>query len=157
LFQNCFLFWFRAHDLTLLSCGRRRRSKKIRNRTSPVENRWDEKAGLRTGCSVRSQVIDVLKAQIKRRPAIKKVSIVAEKQSRNFFEQKLTIGLDLGDRSSWYCVLDEAGTIVQEQKLSTTPKAVRDVFGALPRCRIALETGMHSPWISRMLTESDMK
>jgi len=26
--------------------------------------RWDEKAGLRTGCGVRSQVIDVLKAQI---------------------------------------------------------------------------------------------
>jgi hypothetical protein len=30
-----------------------------------VVNRWDEKAGLRTGCGVRSQVIDVLKAQIK--------------------------------------------------------------------------------------------
>jgi hypothetical protein len=28
-----------------------------------VVNRWDEKAGLRTGCGVRSQVIDVLKAQ----------------------------------------------------------------------------------------------
>jgi hypothetical protein len=27
------------------------------------ENRWDEKAGLRTGCGVRSQIIDVLKAQ----------------------------------------------------------------------------------------------
>ena len=27
-------------------------------------NRWDEKAGLRTGCGVRSQVIDVLEAQI---------------------------------------------------------------------------------------------
>ena len=26
-------------------------------------NRWNEKAGLRTGCGVRSQVIDVLKAQ----------------------------------------------------------------------------------------------
>jgi len=26
-----------------------------------VENRWDEKAGLRTGCGVRSQVIDVLR------------------------------------------------------------------------------------------------
>jgi len=25
--------------------------------------------------------------------------------------QKLTIGLDLGDRSSWYCVLDESGTV----------------------------------------------
>jgi hypothetical protein len=33
---------------------------------STVENRWDEKAGLRTGCGVRSQVIDVLEAQIKK-------------------------------------------------------------------------------------------
>ena len=28
-----------------------------------VVTRWDEKAGLRTGCGVRSQVIDVLEAQ----------------------------------------------------------------------------------------------
>src|ERR1700675_4314040 len=39
-----------------------------------------EKAGLRTGCGVRSQVIDVLEAQIKRRPAMKKISITAGKQ-----------------------------------------------------------------------------
>ena len=32
--------------------------------SSIVVTRWDEKAGLRTGCGVRSQVIDVLKAQI---------------------------------------------------------------------------------------------
>src|SRR6202162_6754539 len=55
-----------------------------------VVNRWDEKAGLRTGCGVRSQVIDVLKAQIKRRPAMKKTSTVAAKQSRNFSQPKLT-------------------------------------------------------------------
>ena len=84
---------------------------------------------------------------------MKKVSTVAAKQSRNFFEQKLTIGLDLGDRSSWYCVLDEAGTIVLEQRLSTTPKALREVFGGMPRSRIALEIGTHSPWISRLLSE----
>ena len=53
---------------------------------------------------------------------MKKVSTVAAKQSRNFSQPKLTIGLDLGDRSSWYCVLDEAGEIVLEQKLGTTPK-----------------------------------
>jgi hypothetical protein len=27
--------------------------------------------------------------------------IVAAKQSRNIWQQKLTIGLDLGDRNSW--------------------------------------------------------
>jgi hypothetical protein len=30
-----------------------------------VVTRWDEKAGLRAGCGVGCQVIDVLKAQIK--------------------------------------------------------------------------------------------
>jgi transposase len=32
-------------------------------------------------------------------------------------------------------------------------KALREVFGAMPRSRIALETGTHSPWISRLLSE----
>jgi hypothetical protein len=53
---------------------------------------------------------------------MKKVSTAATKQSRNFSQQKLTIGLDLGDRSSYYCVLDEIAQIVMEQKVSTTPK-----------------------------------
>jgi transposase len=84
---------------------------------------------------------------------MKKISTVAAKQNRNFSQPKLTIGLDLGDRSSWYCLLDEVGEVLQERKLSTTPKAIKEVFGAMPRCRIALETGMHSPWVSRVLSE----
>jgi transposase len=49
-------------------------------------------------------------------------------------------------------VLDEAGSIVLEQKLSTTAKGMKEVFGVMPRNRIALETGMHSPWVSRVLS-----
>ena|SRR5438477_5617996 len=84
---------------------------------------------------------------------MKKVSIAASKHIRNFSEHKLTIGLDLGDRVSHYCVLDETGRILMEQKVSTTPKALQATFGAMPRSRIALETGMHSPWVSRLLRE----
>jgi transposase len=84
---------------------------------------------------------------------MKKISTVAVKQNKNISEEKLTIGFDLGDRSSWYCVLDEAGSVLLEQRVSTTPKAMKEVFGAMPRCRIALETGMHSPWVSRLLSE----
>jgi transposase len=85
---------------------------------------------------------------------MKKVSTATRKQSKNFSaQQKLTIGLDLGDRSSWYCVLDEAGSVLLEQRVSTTPKALREVFGGMPGSRIALETGTHSPWISRLLSE----
>jgi transposase len=84
---------------------------------------------------------------------MKKVSSAVAKQSRNISQQKLTIGLDLGDHSSWYCVLDEAGNVLVEQRLSTAPKALREGLGAMPRSRIALETGMHSPWVSRLLSE----
>ena len=84
---------------------------------------------------------------------MKKISTVAAKQMRNFSQHKLTIGLDLGDRSSWYCVLDEQGEVVLEQRLGTTPKAIKEGFGGMLRSRIALETGTHSPWVSRLLSE----
>jgi transposase len=70
-----------------------------------------------------------------------------------FKGHKLTIGLDLGDRWSFYCVMDEAGQILREQKLATTAEAMRQTFARIPRSLIALETGTHSPWVSRLLTE----
>jgi transposase len=84
---------------------------------------------------------------------MKKVSTAATIESRNISQQKLTIGLDLGDRNSWYCVLDETGKIELEQRVRTSAKTLREVFGAMPRSRIALEIGTHSPWISRLLSE----
>jgi hypothetical protein len=53
-------------------------------------------------------------------------------------------------------VLDEHGEVVFEHKLSTTPKALREVFGAMPHSRVALETGTHSPWVSRLMKEADL-
>jgi transposase len=84
---------------------------------------------------------------------MKKVSTAAAKSISNFSQQRLTTGLDLGDRSSWYCVLDEAGNVLEEQRVSTTANTLRDVFGRMARSRVALETGMHSPWVSRLLSE----
>src|SRR6266478_4835635 len=84
---------------------------------------------------------------------MKKVSTAVIKQNRNFSQQKLTIGLDLGDRSSCYCVLDETGRMVMEQKVSTTAKGLQAALGGMPRSRIALETGTHSPWVSRLLSK----
>jgi transposase len=95
-------------------------------------------------------VNDALKAQ--RRPAMK-ISTVAIEGMQIFKENQLAIGLDLGDRWSFYCVLDEAGKIILEQKVATTPEAIKQTFGKIPRSLIALETGTHSPWISRLLTE----
>ena len=63
-----------------------------------------------------------------------------------------TIGVDVGDRTSRYCVLDEGGEVVQEGSVGTTKKGMGQVFGSRKRCRIALEVGTHSPWVSRLLS-----
>jgi transposase len=89
----------------------------------------------------------------KRRPAMEKISTVQVLGNEILKEQKLTIGVDLGDRWSFYCVLEEAGKIILEQKVPTTPEAMKQTFSRIPQSRIALETGTHSPWVSRLLTE----
>jgi transposase len=98
-------------------------------------------------------MIDALEAHEKRRPAMKKTSTVGAKGNMIFKGHKLTIGLDLGDRWSFYCVLDEAGKILLEQKVATTPEAMKQIFEKIPRGLMALETGTHSPWVSRLLRE----
>src|ERR1700677_1210640 len=95
---------------------------------------------------------DALEAQ-KRRPAMEKISTVQVWGNEILQEQKQTIGVDLGDRWSFYWVLDEAGKIILEQKVATTPEAMKQTFGKIPRSLIALETGTHAPWASRLLTE----
>jgi transposase len=59
---------------------------------------------------------------------MKKINTVTAKKAEKVVIQKLTIGLDLGDRWSWYCVLDEAGEVVLEQKVASTPKAMKGSF-----------------------------
>ncbi len=65
--------------------------------------------------------------------------------------------MDLGDRWSCYCILDEAGKIILEQKVAMTPEAMKQTFSKIPQGLIALETGTHSPWVSRLLTELGYK
>ncbi len=65
---------------------------------------------------------------------------------------ELAIGIDLGDRYSEVCVLDADGEISSRSRVRTTPEAVEQHFSALAPTRIAIETGTHSGWVSRLLT-----
>ena len=66
----------------------------------------------------------------------------------------MTAGLDLGDRYSYLYLIDtQSGEIVEEGRLRTTPEALRRRFASERPMRIAIETGTHSPWASRILEE----
>jgi hypothetical protein len=69
-------------------------------------------------------------------------------------QPKLTAGLDLGDKHSYLCLIDQqSGEVMEEGRLRTTPEALRRRFASEPSMRIAIETGTHSPWVSRLLEE----
>src|SRR6201988_2437482 len=84
---------------------------------------------------------------------MKKNSTVAVGRKQILKRARLTIGLELGDRTSYYCILDEAGSVLWERHGPTTSNGMRQAFGRMARSRIALETGTHSPWVSRQLAQ----
>lgn len=65
----------------------------------------------------------------------------------------LTTGLDVSDRYSTYVTLASGDEAEAEGRVRTTPAALRTVFGGAQRQRVVVETGPHSPWISRLLDE----
>jgi transposase len=69
-------------------------------------------------------------------------------------QPQVTAGLDIGDKYSYLCLIDtQSGEVLEEGRLPTTPEALRRRFTSELSLRIAIETGTHSPWVSRLLEE----
>jgi transposase len=65
---------------------------------------------------------------------------------------EMTAGLDLGDRYSYLCLIDnESGEVIEEGRLRTAPEAFGRRFDSEQKLTIAIEVGTHSTWISRLL------
>jgi len=68
-------------------------------------------------------------------------------------DNTITIGMDIGDKYSQICVLDNKGEVVEETRITTTKRGLSKFFSKRSRCRVVLEVGTHSPWISRYLAD----
>lgn len=77
----------------------------------------------------------------------------APKAARHEEGVEYYIGIDLGDKRSYYCILDKNTNIAADGNLATTVQEFEQYFKAIPKSRIALEVGTHSPWISPLLEE----
>jgi transposase len=65
----------------------------------------------------------------------------------------LTIGLDLGDRRHHVCVLAGSGEIIAEEVLANTREGLTAFAARHPAATFIMETGTHSPWVSRLLEQ----
>jgi transposase len=65
--------------------------------------------------------------------------------------KNLTVGLDLGDRQHHVCVLDEAGEILAREVIVNSREVLSALGARYPGATFVMETGTHSPWVSRLL------
>src|SRR5499427_11108488 len=56
---------------------------------------------------------------------------------------RLTVGVDLGDQWSHFCILGLQGETLSEGQLQTREAEVAEFFRALPPARVVMEVGTH--------------
>ena len=61
-----------------------------------------------------------------------------------------TFGMDLGDKKSDYCVLDEQGKVLKRGQVSTQRRALEEFFSQRPPSRTVIECGTHSRWVEQL-------
>jgi transposase len=64
-----------------------------------------------------------------------------------------TIGIDVSDRFTSFCLLDRQGEVVEEGKVRTTPDGFTRRFADVECSRVVLEVGTHSRWASKLLLD----
>lgn len=68
-------------------------------------------------------------------------------------KESIIIGIDLGDKKNYVCVLDRNGDIVEALDVSNTAKAMTRYFNKHEDKNVlaVLEASTHSPWVSRLI------
>lgn len=64
---------------------------------------------------------------------------------------RLTVGVDLGDQWSNYCILGLGCETLSEGQFRTSPQPIGDFFQGLCRSRVVIEVGTHSAWVREVI------
>jgi hypothetical protein len=64
---------------------------------------------------------------------------------------RLTVGVDLEDQRSHYCILGLEGETLAEAQLHTTQQHIAEFFQALNAARVVFEVETHSPWVQELI------
>ena len=64
---------------------------------------------------------------------------------------RLTVGVDLGDQWSNYCILGLSGETLAEGQFRTTREETSEFFQGMATSRVVVEVGTHSAWVREVI------
>jgi transposase len=101
---------------------------------------------------VMAELVAKLSEKLEQKPAQQEKAAEGQPQSAPAPNRdRLTVGVDLGDQWSNYCILGLEGETLAEGQLKTTREGVAEFFKALAAARVILEVGTHSAWVREVI------
>ena len=100
---------------------------------------------------VMAELVAKLSERLEQKPAQEKATEGKPQGASAPNRDRLTVGVDLGDQWSNYCILGLEGETLAEGQLQTTREDVAAFFGALTAARVIFEVGTHSAWVREVV------
>ena len=100
---------------------------------------------------VMAELVAKLSEKLEQNPAQEKAAEGKPQVAPAPNRDRLTVGVDLGDQWSNYCILGLEGETLAEGQLRTTREDVAEFFRALAAVRVIFEVGTHSAWVREVV------
>ena len=100
---------------------------------------------------VMAELVAKLSERLGPKPAQEKAAEGKPKGAPAPNQDRLTVGVDLGDQWSNYCILGLEGETLAEGQLRTTREDLATFFQTLSATRVVIEVGTHSAWVREVV------
>jgi transposase len=95
---------------------------------------------------VMAELVAKLSQRLEPRPATPSAGDGRQQSMLGPNRERLTVGVDLGDKWSNFCILGLDGEKLTEGQLQTTQPDFAEFFQSLATARVVMEVGTHSAW-----------
>jgi len=100
---------------------------------------------------VMAELVAKLSERLEQKPTEEKAAEGKPQRAPAPNRDRLTVGVDLGDQWSNYCILGLEGETLGEGQLRTTREDLAAFFKALAAARVIIEVGTHSAWVREVV------
>ena len=129
----------------------KKHSNSAKKSESPMKCRNSRVAERRDSSEVMTELVSQLRQQleVKGVPVVEVARDERDAVSPNL--DRLTVGVDLGDQWSNYCILGLGGETLAEGQFRTRRQEVGEFFQGLAMSRVVFEVGTHSAWVREVI------
>ena len=129
----------------------KKHSNSVKKSESPMKRRNSRVEERRDSREVMTELVSQLKQQLEVKSVPAAESAGDERDAVRPNLDRLTVGVDLGDQWSNYCILGLGGETLGEGQFRTRRQEVGEFFQGLAMSRVVIEVGTHSAWVREVI------